>query len=78
MIVISIGTAFFLYVLFWFIVLLICWGRELWRDKVYNWALSEGNVCNCDRCHFAFIIRPGESAERCPKCNEVCKIRKRC
>ena len=77
MIELDFSTGFALYVIAWFILLAILWGRELWREKIYDWALSEGHVCICDNCRFAFLIKPGESVARCSKCNEMCTIRKR-
>jgi len=77
MIAVDAQMAFFLYLLAWFVFLAILWGRELWRDKIYDWALSEGKICICDECHYAFLIKPGESVTRCPRCDEMCTVRKR-
>jgi hypothetical protein len=77
MISLDFSTGFVLYLFAWFAVLAFLWGRELWRDKIYDWALSEGRVCICDNCRFAFLIKPGESVARCAKCDEMCTIRKR-
>ena len=77
MISVDIATAFVIYLFLWFAALSFLWARELWRQKIYNWALSEGRVCICEHCRFAFLIKPGESVARCTKCNEVCTIRKR-
>jgi len=77
MIALDFASGFVVYIFVWFAVLAFLWGRELWRDKVYDWALSEGRVCICDNCRFAFLIKPGESVARCAKCDEMCTIRKR-
>jgi hypothetical protein len=74
---IDVQTGFFIYLFIWFAMLAFLWGRELWRDKIYDWALSEGKVCICEECHFAFLIKPNESISRCPRCDEMCTIRKR-
>jgi len=77
MISLDFASGFALYLFVWFVILTFLWGRELWRDKIHDWALSEGRVCICDNCRFAFLIKPGESVARCSKCNEMCTIRKR-
>jgi len=69
--------AFVLYVAVWLFFLLILWGREIWRAKVYDWALSEGRLCICEDCHFAFLVKPGVSVSRCPRCDEVCLVRQK-
>ena len=75
MIPITYEYAFSLYVAVWFVLLIILWTRELWRKKIYDWALSEGRLCVCDDCHFAFLVKPGITVSRCPKCEEMCIIR---
>jgi hypothetical protein len=55
----------------------ILWIRELMRKKNYEWATSEGAVCICDKCHFAFLVKPGESLAECPRCEDICVIKKR-
>lgn len=68
---------FVVYLFTWFVFLVIVWIRELWRAKAHEWTLSEGRLCICDDCHFAFLIKPGETAARCPRCDEICVIRKK-
>ena len=77
MIELDYDSCFVLYLFAWFVTLGILWSRELWRQKVHDWALSEGCVCICDNCRFAFLLKPGETAARCSKCNEMCTVRKR-
>jgi hypothetical protein len=77
MISLSVGGFFVVYIGAWLAVLGFLWARELWRERLSDWALSEGSVCVCDNCHFAFLIKPGESAARCLRCGEMCSIRKR-
>ncbi len=77
MIDLEIKWAFIIYLFIWFFGLAFLWGREFWRSKIYDWALSEGSLCICDRCHYAFLVKPRESASRCPKCDEVCTVKKR-
>ncbi len=72
----SVQTCFTVYLFAWMIFLVALWLRELWRSNVYDWALSEGNLCICGKCHFAFLAKPGEKITRCPKCNEVSRVRK--
>ena len=68
---------FMIYLFLWFILLTVLWIRELWRRKVYDWALSEGSLCICEDCHFAFLIKPNETVSRCPRCSEICMVKRK-
>lgn len=74
---INVANLFNLYLLGWIILLCVLWARELWRLKTYAWALSEGSLCICEKCHYAFMVKPGESVARCGRCEEICVIRKK-
>jgi hypothetical protein len=67
---------FIIYILAAFLIIFILWIRELLRVKTYEWALSEGSVCLCDKCRFAFLVKPGESLSNCPRCDELCVVKK--
>ena len=75
MIPLSLQGAFLFYLIACLVALLILWGRELWRRKTYDWALSEGRLCICEDCLYAFLVKPGESVARCPRCQELCRVR---
>lgn len=78
MITIDYVTAFIIYLFAWLLTLAILWAREIWRLKNYDWTLSsKERLCHCDNCHFAFLIKHGENITRCPRCNEMCIMRKR-
>lgn len=77
MIPISCTGGFLIYLFIWIIVVFILWCRELWRRKVYDWALSEGSLCICDDCHYAFLVKPNETVSRCPRCNEICSVKRK-
>lgn len=68
--------AFFIYLIAWLAILMALWIRELWRRKIRAWALSEGRLCICEDCLYAFLVKPGESVARCPRCQELCRVRK--
>ena len=74
---INVPNLFFLYLMTWMLFLVVLWARELWRLKAYSWALSEGSLCICEKCHYAFMVKPGENVARCGRCNEICVIRKK-
>lgn len=76
MIPIDFEVAFFIYLVLWLLYLGILWARESWRTNINDWSLSEGKLCVCEDCHFAFLIRPGENAARCPRCNNLCHLKK--
>ena len=69
-------NGFFIYVAAWLVFLTILWYREQWRTKINAWSLSEGKLCVCGECHFAFLLKPRELAARCPRCNGLCYITK--
>lgn len=70
---------FSIYFSLWFLVLLILWTREEWRmRKNSGWSVVKDKLYLCDKCHLAFLARHDqEHVTRCPRCNEMCFIRKR-
>ena len=68
---------FFVFLVVWFVYLTILWIRETWRTKINTWSLSEGKLCICEDCRFAFLIKPQESMARCPRCGNLCYLKKK-
>ncbi len=75
MIPVSYEIIFFIYVLLWFVYLTILWARETWRTGIRDWSLSEGKLCLCNECRYAFLVKPRENTALCPKCNNMCIIK---
>jgi len=76
MIPLNFEFGFFIYLLIWFVYLTVLWARESWRTTINDWSLSEGKLCICEDCHFAFLVKAGESMARCPRCNNLCHLKK--
>ncbi len=76
MIPVTFQYAFFIYLLAWIIYLIILWGRESLRTNINEWSLSDGKLCVCDKCGFAFISNPRLASSECPKCKNICLIKK--
>lgn len=79
MIPLSYHSAFAIYVLLWIIVLALLWGREeIRKRKSYEWSVVKERLYLCGKCHLSFLAKhDGENVTRCPRCNEMCFIRKR-
>ncbi len=78
MITVDFSDALFVYLFIWILTIGILWARELWRLKAYDWSLSsKDKLCFCDHCHYAFLVKNNENITRCPRCNEMCILRKR-
>lgn len=76
MIPINYELGFFIFLSAWLLYLTILWARESWRTEINEWSLSEGKLCICEDCLFAFLVKPLEKTARCPKCNNLCYLRK--
>lgn len=62
----------------WLALLGILWFREERRSRKSEWSVVKDQLYLCDKCHFAFLARHDrEHITRCPRCNEMCFIRKR-
>lgn len=63
----------------WFIVLGILWLREELRGKkTLEWSVVKEHLYTCRNCHLSFMAQhDSENVTRCPRCNEMCFIRKR-
>ncbi len=78
MIPISPGQFFSIYVCLWLIVLAFLWFREERRVQKSNWSVVKDKLYVCDKCHLSFLAQDNrEYITRCPRCNEMCFIKKR-
>ena len=70
---------FHIYLLSWLIILVILWVRqEMRQKKAYDWSGVKEGVEFCDNCDLSFLSQhDSENVTRCPRCNELCFIRKR-
>ncbi|MBO7147318.1 MAG: hypothetical protein J6W81_06175 [Lentisphaeria bacterium] len=69
---------FHVYLYLWLVILIILWFREeLRRRKNFGWSVVKKRLYFCDNCSLSFLARhDGENVTRCPRCNELCFIRK--
>jgi len=69
---------FSIYLILWLIILTCLWFRdEIRRKKSFGWSVVKKRLYFCDNCHLSFLARnAGENVTRCPRCNELCFIRK--
>ncbi|MBO5960155.1 MAG: hypothetical protein J6Q65_08535 [Lentisphaeria bacterium] len=66
------------YILLWLAILAILWFREERRVAKSDWAVVKEKLYLCDKCHHSFLAgHDQEHITRCPRCNEMCFIRKR-
>lgn len=68
---------FVIYLGAWIVTIAVLWAREYWRGGRNNWDLAKDKLCFCQKCHFAFLVKPGENISRCPRCNEICILRRK-
>lgn len=73
---VSFATGFFVYLFIWIIYLTILWIRETWRTDIREWSLSQGKLCICDDCKYAFLVKPRETTAICPKCGQLTIVKK--
>ena len=66
---------FILYITLGIFILTIFWTRQIFREKVYEWNISQEFLGRCNNCNVTFLAHRNESIARCPACNEMMKIR---
>jgi hypothetical protein len=76
MIKISAQDLFIAYISFTFIGIFMLWIRELMRRKEFEWRVSEAALCVCGKCHYAFLVKAGEKLANCPRCKDLCVVKK--
>lgn len=60
------------------LILAIMWLREELRARPRDWSVVKEKLYICDKCHYSFLAEHDEEhITRCPRCNEMCFIRKR-
>ena len=66
------------YLVLWLVLLSVLWFRdEKRRRNTYGWSVVKKRLYFCDNCHLTFLARnAGENVSHCPRCNELCFIRK--
>ncbi len=79
MIPLPLEHAFSVYFAVWFAVLFVLWFREERRcRKASEWFVVKERLYTCDHCHYSFLAKhDSENVTRCPRCNEICFLRKR-
>jgi hypothetical protein len=75
MIAITYEQGLLVYFLLWLSVLIVLWGREIWRIQKHDWSQHVDRLCVCDGCHLAFMIKSDVNITRCPRCNQMCILR---
>ncbi len=73
---ISAQDFFAAYISFSFVGIFLLWIRELMRRKAYEWKISEASLCICGKCHYGFLVKAGEKLAHCPRCNDLCVVKK--
>ncbi|MDD5663780.1 MAG: hypothetical protein PHT71_05920 [Victivallaceae bacterium] len=69
--------AFILYLEIWLATILVLWIRELRRLRQYDAKVGKSELCRCEKCNYNFLIDNNNNIARCPRCNEMCILRKR-
>jgi uncharacterized paraquat-inducible protein A len=70
-------TLLFVYITAWLLTIAVLWAREVWRQNIFDRDLSKNRLWRCEKCHFTFLVKGQESITRCPRCNNICILRKR-
>lgn len=70
---------FTLYFAVWFFVIAAMWFfDELRKRKTYQDSVVKERLYFCGNCHFIFMAKTdSEHITRCPRCNEMCFLKKR-
>lgn len=72
------ADAFSAYLYLWFIVVGALWAAETLRLRKSDWSIAKERLYKCDHCHLSFLATDdSENVTRCPRCNEMCFIRKK-
>ena len=66
---------FILYSVLLVFLLVVFWTRQIFREKVYEWNISQEFLTRCNKCNITFLAHRNDSAARCPACGEIIKIR---
>lgn len=69
--------AFVLYLDIWLVTIFVLWIRELRRLRQYDLKIGKSELCRCEKCNYNFLIENNFNISRCPRCNEMCILRKR-
>ena len=72
-------NVFNIYICIWLVLLVVLWIREEIRTRRRSvWTVVKEKLYVCDKCHLVFLAsHDQEHITRCPRCNEMCFIRKR-
>lgn len=77
MITINTETGFVLYLVFMLCALCSMGAAELWRGRVHDWHISEEQLGECPECNLTFVVRRSEKVARCPRCKNLCPVRRK-
>lgn len=77
MVTISIGTGFVVYLMLMLGLLAAVSIIESWRGRTHHWTISEEQVGQCNGCGYSFVVRRSETVARCPRCGNLCPMRRK-
>ena len=66
---------FLIYISLFVCLLVVFWTRQIFREKVYEWNISQEFLWRCNKCNITFLAHRNESVTRCPGCSEMIKIK---
>lgn len=69
----------YLFTIFFFLILGFLWFREeLRRSRASaTWTADKKTLYLCGKCHLSFLEYRGQTFVRCPRCGELCFLRRR-
>lgn len=73
------GHLFYVYICAWVLLLAVLWLlHEIRQRKTPEWFVVKERLYHCPNCYLSFMAQhDSENITRCPRCNEMCFLKKR-
>lgn len=65
-------------VFFWVALITFLWIRHEYKKKSLDWTTTKEQLYSCSKCHYSFLAKDDRgNITRCPRCNEMCFLKKK-
>ena len=69
---------FAVFTIMWVVIITFLWIRHEYGRKSYDWTTTKEQLYSCSKCHFTFLAKDEHgNITRCPRCNEMCFLKKK-
>lgn len=68
---------FSVFAFMWVVIITLLWIRHEYKKRSFDWTTTKEQLYSCTNCHYSFLAKHDGNITRCPRCNEMCFLKKK-